>query len=188
VLPLWEVSPPDWIARNRELLGYLAILDSDESRLLAPQEGHLPALWGANMAFRREVFEKVGVFDARLGVKGKKLFRGEESELITRALNGGMRIAFDATLTVYHQIGRDRMRRGYFRKLVFDKAECEVAFRPSNTGRTLWGVPLWLCRLTVAAFWSCLLRTSFKRPDAFESQLHLCSLFGRVWGHWKSLR
>ena len=94
------------------------------------------------MAFRRELFERVGEFDPRRGIVGRKLFRGEESDLIDRALGLGLRIAYDAALTVFHRIGPDRMRKGYFRRLAFDDAQGDARLTPVVGGRSFLGASL----------------------------------------------
>jgi glucosyl-dolichyl phosphate glucuronosyltransferase len=185
ILPHWEAPPPRWLAQNRRLLGYLALMDIDQSQLLTFPTKVWPEVWGANMAFRRRLFERVGVFDPRRGNIGGKLFRGEEVELVNRALEQGLRIAYDASLTVLHRVGRERMRRKYFRKLLFDIAEGEVPFRPAVTGRTFRGVPLWWYRVAFSDFWKCLLSQLIGRPDAFEQQLDWLALAGRIFGYWK---
>ena len=55
---------------------------------------------GANMAFRREVFDKVGVFDERLGAGAAGC--SEDSELWYRMLAEGLPIAYDPTVFVWH--------------------------------------------------------------------------------------
>lgn len=116
ILPQWDASPPQWLSQSRDLLTRLALMDSEENRLLTfPMQGW-PQVWGANMAFRRDLFEKVGTFDPDRGMVGTKLFRGEEVDLINRALESGLKVAYDARLTVFHRIGRDRIRRAYFYK------------------------------------------------------------------------
>jgi glycosyltransferase involved in cell wall biosynthesis len=185
ILPHWEVAPPRWLAQNHRLLGHLALMDFDQSQLLTFPTKIWPEVWGANMAFRRDLFDRVGVFDPQRGMVGTKLFRGEEVELVNRALEQGLRIAYDANLTVSHRVGRERMRRAYFRKLFFDIAEGEVRFRPAVVGRTFRGAPLWWYRVLFADLWKCLLARLFRGPDAFDQQLEWFALAGRISGYWK---
>jgi len=135
ILPRFEgpSPPPAWLTGNRRLLRQLALMDWEESGPLALPLAPNPQVWGANMAFRREVFDRVGEFDPRRGVFGRRLFRGEEADLIARALSLGMRIAYDASLTVHHRIGPDRMRKAYFRRLAFDDGVGEARAAASAT-------------------------------------------------------
>ncbi|HET8578453.1 MAG TPA: glycosyltransferase [Methylomirabilota bacterium] len=185
ILPQWEAAPPRWLAENRHLWSRLAIMDSEESRLLTLPLGEQPKVWGANMAFRRELFDKVGGFDPRRGIVGTKLFRGEETELIKRALELGLTIAYDAGLTVFHRIGPDRMRKGYFRKLTFDDAEGEARVAPVVGRRCLLGAPLWLYRVAFTGFWKWLGLALLRRPGAFDQQLGWLWSVGKLSGYWR---
>ena len=132
ILPKWEAAPPRWLTENWNLLARLAIMDFETGQLLSLPIGPKPQVWGANMAFRREALQKVGDFDPRLGVVGKKLYRGEEDDLIRRALRLGLKIAYDPALTVFHRIGPDRVRKAYFRKLFFDAGEGRALVTPPD--------------------------------------------------------
>ena len=60
-------------------------------------------LWNRAISFtiflRREVVERVGAFDERLGLPASS---GEETEYLVRALDAGARIEYDPTLVVHH--------------------------------------------------------------------------------------
>jgi glycosyltransferase involved in cell wall biosynthesis len=185
ILPRWEAAPPRWLTGNRNLLARVAIMDFEGSRLLAlPLEAE-PQIWGANMAFRREFFERVGEFDPRLGVVGKKLFRGEEPDLIHRALELGLTIAYDPALTVFHRIGFDRVRKAYFRKMFFDAGQGRALVTPAIArGRSFLGAPLRLYRLPLSVLkWIGMLLLG--RPRTFEQQLGCFWLVGQLSGYWK---
>jgi len=188
ILPQWDASPPLWLSQSRDLLARLALMDSEESRLLTfPTQGW-PQVWGANMAFRRDLFEKVGTFDPDRGMMGTKLFRGEEVDLINRALQSGLTVAYDASLTVFHRIGPDRIRRAYFYKLMYDIAQGEVRSEPPVTGRTFLGAPLWLYRVAFTDFWKCAASLLLRRPQAFARRLDWVSILGRLSAYWKTPR
>lgn len=185
ILPRWEISPPRWLTENRHLLSRLAIMEVEQSRVLACPMDTQPKVWGANMAFRRELFEKVGGFDPRRGIVGKKLFRGEEADLINRALESGLKIAYDAALTVFHRIGPDRMRKAYFRKLTFDDAQGEARLESVVSGRSFLGAPLWLYRVAFTDFWKWVGLLLLRRPGAFDQQLEWLWSVGQLSGYWK---
>jgi len=187
ILPHWEATPPPtWLTSSQHLMDRLAIMDYPECRVLSyPMRGR-PQVWGANMAFRREVFEQVGGFDHERGIVGRKLYRGEEVELINRALQHGYRIVYDPAVTVLHRIGRRRMRKGYFRKLEFDAAEGEVD--ASRRGRSVLGAPLWLYPAVLGAFWRWFILAASGRAGAFDQQLEWFRYMGRLFGYWKAER
>ena len=60
---------------------------------------------GANMAFRRELFEHVGLFDERLGAGAAGC--SEDSELWYRALAAGYACRYEPTAAVHHYHRRD---------------------------------------------------------------------------------
>src|SRR5262245_59595136 len=60
---------------------------------------------GANMAFRREVFERVGAFDVRLGA-GSFFAGAEEVDLFYRASKAGYRHLYAPNVLVYHDHDR----------------------------------------------------------------------------------
>ena len=76
---------------------------------------------GCNMSFRREVFDKVGLFDTELGRVGRKLVTAEETEFSIRVLNAlpDSKIIYDPSAIVYHKVHEYRenlrymLRRGY---------------------------------------------------------------------------
>lgn len=188
ILPRWEALPPHWLVQNQQLLGHLAIMDFEGSRLLTlPLERH-PQVWGANMAFRRELFERVRDFDPRLGIVGARLFRGEDTDLINRALELGLRIAYDAAITVFHRIDSDRMRKGYFRRLAFDDGQCGARPTVRAGGWSFLGAPLWFYRAAFTDFRKWLRCVLSRRPEAFDQELAWRSWVGRISGYWKARR
>jgi glycosyltransferase involved in cell wall biosynthesis len=137
IVPAWIESPPRWLADRPNLLAELAILDHPTPTTVEAV-GATPNVWGANMAFRRGVFEGLGGFDTRRGIVGHKLYRGEESELVGRALAAGFRVVYDPRPVVRHRIGRDRTRLAYLSRLYLERAEGDGLLRPRLGPRTLW--------------------------------------------------
>jgi GT2 family glycosyltransferase/SAM-dependent methyltransferase len=62
---------------------------------------------GANMAFRREVFDRIGFFDTRLGPAGGAGC-GDDSEFWYRILAAGMSIVYEPRAVVWHSHRIDR--------------------------------------------------------------------------------
>jgi len=60
---------------------------------------------GANMAFRRELFDSIGLFDVRLGA-GRFFAGADEVELIYRGLKAGWRMLYAPNVLVYHDHDR----------------------------------------------------------------------------------
>src|SRR4030095_7355486 len=77
----------------------------------------------------------------RLGVAGRKLYRGEEVELVRRALAAGCGAAYAPRVVVWHRIAAGRISRRYISRLYFDWAEGNILAQPPPRGRLLLGVP-----------------------------------------------
>lgn len=78
----------------------IAIVENEE-RLCIEGTDHLAFAIGANMVFRREVFEKVGNFDVRLGA-GCFHAGSDDTDMIYRALRAGFRALYAPNVVVYH--------------------------------------------------------------------------------------
>ena len=62
----------------------------------------------ATMFLRRELVERVGAFDERLGLgSGGRTSSGEETDYLVRAVSSGARIGYDPTLVVLHDVRED---------------------------------------------------------------------------------
>jgi 2-polyprenyl-3-methyl-5-hydroxy-6-metoxy-1,4-benzoquinol methylase len=60
---------------------------------------------GANMAFRRELFDRIGLFDVRLG-PGKFFAGSDDVEFVYRGLKSGCRLLYAPNVLVYHNHDR----------------------------------------------------------------------------------
>lgn len=120
-LPLYSSRPrPRWY--YDDLSRYLSCID------WGPSDQPLkPGQWivGANMAFRREVFEKFGLFDPALGRKGTaSLLSNEEIALLSKV--GRDKVYFVPDMVVDHVIPDERVSLDWFRKRVFWQAVSDV--------------------------------------------------------------
>lgn len=97
----------------------ITIKESEERRLFHPRT-FLPAgsAHGANMAFRKEVLDRIGGFDERLGA-GTSYHASEDLDAFAAALWSGASGVYDPKPVVYHHHGRKteleatRLNRGY---------------------------------------------------------------------------
>jgi glycosyltransferase involved in cell wall biosynthesis len=87
-----------------EQLQRVAVHAYDERRYFSfPDSGTF--VMGANMAFRRDLFDLVGLFDVRLGA-GRFFAGADEVELIYRGLKAGLRMLYAPNVLVYHDHDR----------------------------------------------------------------------------------
>ena len=121
VLPKWLETPPPWLVSERlrrQVWGTLALLDRGSQVIEAKAEDK-NFLYGANMAFRKELFSKLGMFQTDLGAIGSSLLRGDDTEMIGRVLKAGKKVVYIPDAVVYHKVGPERMRKEYFRRWKF---------------------------------------------------------------------
>lgn len=179
VLLRYDRSMPRWL--KPELWGFLACLDyGDEEMPLTDIER---PFFGANMAFCREVFEKVGGFDAGLGRKGKALVGGEEIDLFGRMLAAGLRAVYQPRAAVDHVVDPGRLRKGYFRRLHYASGRTWGMRRDDLNGRTFLGVPFFLfpqLMRSVGVFVSEGLREGFH--NVFRKEMNIWFLLGFMRG------
>lgn len=107
--PAYAGPLPDWFEPGFEL--YLAAWDrGSEAHRLAYAE--YPR--GANMAFRREAFERCGDFDFRLGRRGRSLRSCEEIELCLRIERSGGSVVYAPGARVRHRVETVRLTPEWF--------------------------------------------------------------------------
>lgn len=106
ILPYYSESKPAWFKDEYELRTW-----GEHPRVLDPRE----SLSGSNMIFQKEVLERFGGFDVRVGMRGKRISVGEETALfsrITARYVGGL-LYYSPHLVVYHVVGAGKMRASY---------------------------------------------------------------------------
>ena len=91
VHPIWGADPPAWLDLSRgDLWGTIAIQDHGADPFIYEDRRKVPL--GANMAARRDLFERIGPFRADLGrTSGRHVLGQEVPELLSRAGAAGLR-------------------------------------------------------------------------------------------------
>ena len=138
-------SPPRWLllSGTHNLAGILAaVFDFGEN----PRELDW-APYGANMAYRRTMFEKYGMFRSDLGPSvDRRIPRpNEDTEFGRRLMAAGERIRYEPLALVYHPVIRERIRKDYFLTWFFDFGRAtvrEAKRRPDILGiqRRYWAI------------------------------------------------
>jgi glycosyltransferase involved in cell wall biosynthesis len=90
------------LAHDRLQKVSLQISDQRQT-FIYPDSGSFPM--GANMAFRREIFDRVGMFDVRLGA-GRFFTGADDADFFYRALKAGYRVLYAPNILVYHNHDR----------------------------------------------------------------------------------
>lgn len=87
-------------------------------------------LTGTNMSFKREVIEKAGFFDTRLG-PGASGF-SEDTEYSMRMRNAGFKIGYTPFALVYHELNPSRYGREYNRAVQYRKGLSRSIYRQDS--------------------------------------------------------
>ncbi len=159
VVALWTHSKPEWL----EMEGQFAVVHfvlGDE-----PKEIHEPPL-GANSAFRKEVFERHGLFRLDLGVRGSEhTITCDDTEFGGRLIRAGEKIMYCPTAIVYHPVDPNRTTKKYFLSWYYYNGVSltRTAGLPSE-GVFYFGVPRWLYRELLENFlrWMLSLRPNIR--------------------------
>jgi glycosyltransferase involved in cell wall biosynthesis len=200
VRPLWRASKPAWLAeRNGLHTKVIALLDHGPAVREFGRDGISWPL-GVNVAYRRDVFDRVGGFDNRLGRKAGTLRNQAQREWHLRARALGVRGFYLPEMIVHHLVGPERLRKQYFRRWLywhgisramlyrnggFDMEEPELEAPPHAGGRTIGGIPVHLIRKAARTLRSWTWHTlTGDVTAAFEYELWLCFFAGLARQRW----
>lgn len=181
IAPIWETAPPRWLTER--FYGFLAIRnDRADDFLVKP--GDTPP-FGANMAFRKAVFDKVGLFDGNRGRKGETLASGEDGEMFQRILAAGLVVAFLGSARVHHKIESFRLTKSYLRRWRFQTSRNLAAVRGMPGERRLFNIPLYafpqLARSVARWLWGYL---RLPPDEAFNREMVVFHFLGTFVGLW----
>jgi len=106
---IWESPRPVWF--SDALLRYL--IHCDYGPEVVPVTSP-PWLYGTNVAFRRSLFQELGLFRLDLDRKGESLMGGGDTEFFKRAHAHGHRLLYLPSLVVRHLVPASRLTRAFF--------------------------------------------------------------------------
>ena len=177
--PLWEASPPSWLTER--LYGFLALRVDLEGPKRVQEDEDIP--FGANMAFRRAVFDDIGLFSPKLGRTGKLLAGGEEIDVFKRVLRRGGTVMYFPHARVHHKIEANRLRKDYFLRWRFQDSRNKALIEDVPGKRRVLGVPpylgLQLCRAWCNALWG---RLTAPADEALRRDILVRHFLGTVAG------
>lgn len=109
IQPIWESPQPSWL--NDNLARCLTILDWSDTPFFIQQPQYVA---GANIAFPRDLIEKVNGFKSDLGRVGKKLLSNDEILVSKRIEKMGFKTYYHPDIAVYHHILASRINKTWF--------------------------------------------------------------------------
>lgn len=74
---------------------------------------------GGNAAYRKSVFDEVGLFNVELGRKGNSLIGAEEKDLFDKMTSRGMKFYYLPNAILYHLIPPKKLTQDYFDRLTY---------------------------------------------------------------------
>ncbi len=125
VIPIFPDGLPPWIEEWHAPLAF-----RHDCGPLEPRDTPM----GANLAFPRWVFEKLGPFHTALDRSAENYFSGGDSEMIRRIRAANLEVWFSPAAAVQHQMPASRTTFGYASRHAFDSARSRVIDRAGHSG------------------------------------------------------
>lgn len=119
--PLYETEEPKWMSPYTKAL-LTAWMDYGDKVREYPR-GRYPG--GGNAAYRKVVFEKVGLFNTELGRKGNLLLASEEKDIFDKMKAQGMQVLYLPTPVLHHIIPQAKLEEDYFNLLTLQIGRSE---------------------------------------------------------------
>lgn len=174
VLPRWEREPPAWLSSDI-WSAPLALVDAGDEPFYS-NAGRAFFFPGANFAFRREVFERVGLFAPDFQRVKNNIGSVEDSEFLLRVWRAGMQGLYAPDVVVAADVQAERLTKAYFRRWhagngrycallrlreIID-ADGRLRERPDSSP-ALFGTPAYLYRELLGAALGCLSAAALRR-------------------------
>lgn len=121
IVPVYEVDKPRWLSHYTEQLIGGALYEGDKVKPF--RNGKYPG--GGNSAFRKEVFERYGLFNVELGRKGTGLIGAEEKDLYDRLTRGNEAFYYLPQMGIRHYIPEKKLTGSHFRELTYSIGKSE---------------------------------------------------------------
>jgi glycosyltransferase involved in cell wall biosynthesis len=176
VLPEGTYSRPPWLGlEERYSLAPLAVFDlGAEARELTEPP------FGANMAYRKEMFQKYGGFRTDLGRCAHSLLSNEDTEFGDRLIAGGERLRYEPSAVVYHPVPNNRLQKEYFLTWWFDKARADIRQFgiPYDTRWFVTGIPLYMFRRL--AVWIVRWMVAVEPSRRFSNKIKAWTVAGQI--------
>ena len=119
--PLYETEEPKWMSPYTKALLTAWMNYGDNVREYP--NGRYPG--GGNAAYRKVVFDKVGLFNTELGRKGSALLASEEKDIFDKMKAQGMQVLYLPTPVLHHIIPQEKLEEDYFNLLTLQIGRSE---------------------------------------------------------------
>ena len=119
--PLYETEEPKWMSPYTKAMLTAWMNYGDNVREYP--NGRYPG--GGNAAYRKVVFDKVGLFNTELGRKGSALLASEEKDIFDKMHALGMQVLYLPTPVLHHIIPQAKLEEDYFNCLTLQIGRSE---------------------------------------------------------------
>jgi glycosyltransferase involved in cell wall biosynthesis len=119
--PLYETQEPSWMSPYTKALLTAWMNYGDKVREYP--KGRYPG--GGNAAYRKVVFDQVGLFNTDLGRKGTALLASEEKDIFDKMHALGMQVLYLPTPVLHHIIPQTKLEEDYFNRLTLQIGRSE---------------------------------------------------------------
>jgi glycosyltransferase involved in cell wall biosynthesis len=147
VLPDWPTAPPPWLTRDH--WAPLALADYGERQIRVSPDQAI-CLVGANLSVRRDVFDRVGLFEADLQRVKDGIGSCEDHEFQLRCHRAGVVGLYDPRIVIHADVQPNRLERDYHRRWHNGHGHFQAVMRDEHLEHsrlgTVWGVPAHLYR------------------------------------------
>jgi glucosyl-dolichyl phosphate glucuronosyltransferase len=174
IIPVWPRAHPRWLSTDDpDAMGPFVAFDA------GPVAGPLSrSPYGANMAFRKEMFQRYGMFRCDLGRGPNDVMGQEDLEFAERLLRAGQRLRYEPTAIVYHPVPENRLKKRFMRRWWFWYGYSEVLHLglPTDVTWRVRGVPLYFAHRLVR--WTLQWMFSVSPPRRFACERSVSYILG----------
>lgn len=114
ILPLYPDNVPRWVKENRDILSGPIVNYDFGKNLQVYEDNNFNPFVGANMAFRKNCFNKYGLFRTDLG-PGRKAW-GDDTEFFMRLEAHSVNLYYYGLALVWHKVDKERVCYKYLAK------------------------------------------------------------------------
>jgi glucosyl-dolichyl phosphate glucuronosyltransferase len=176
IVPVWPGGKPAWFHTEGPygLMSAIASYDLGDARCELTSRS-VP--FGANVAFRKEAFERHGYYRTDLGPSaGKDRVGGgcEDTEFARRLVRSGEKLVYSPSAIVYHPVEPQRAQKRYFKLWHFEYGKSLIKVGADTPpGVQYFGVPRYLLRSLFENSFKWLVAVNSQKRFYYKLQIYL---------------
>lgn len=175
---------PRWL--GQDLMGFLAEVDHGDQPFTI-KDASTP-IWTANVGYRTSLFRNGLQFDSRYSRVGKDVGGGEDVVMFENLLSLGGRMGYRPDMVVEHFVEPWRLHRGYFLRLHYSSGVRAGLYATDVSGRSLFGVPLYLFPQTIRQAWRTINVAATDGRHWLRQAMNFSHACGRIVGTHRRAR